>query len=111
MIKLGIVGISEGNGHPYSWGAIINGYDREAMASCPFPVIPQYLGERPDSDFGIGDARVTHIWTQDTDASGHIARASKIETVAMGSNNPIASNAGPVNKAKNRRVEIVVVKA
>ena len=82
MIKLGIVGMSEGNGHPYSWGAIINGYDREAMASCPFPVIPQYLGERPVSDFGIGDARVTHIWTQDRAISEHVAKASKIECVA-----------------------------
>lgn len=81
MLRLGMVGISEGNGHPYSWGAIINGYDRGAMASCPFPVIPQYLGERGQSDFGIGDARVTHIWTQDPDASCDIARASKIETV------------------------------
>lgn len=81
MTKLGIVGLSEGNGHPYSWGAIINGYDREAMASCPFPVIPQYLGEREESEFGIGDSRVTHIWTQDSEISEHIARASKIETV------------------------------
>ena len=82
MIKLGIVGMSEGNGHPYSWGAIINGYDREAMASCPFPVIPQYLGERPAEDFGIGDARVTHIWTQDRKISEQIAGASKIEFIA-----------------------------
>lgn len=82
MTRLGIVGMSEGNGHPYSWAAIINGYDRDAMASCPFPVIPQYLGERDEADFGIGDARVTHIWTQDADISRHIARASKIEHIA-----------------------------
>lgn len=82
MIKLGIVGMSEGNGHPYSWGAIINGYDREAMASCPFPVIPQYLGERPATDLGIGDSRVTHIWTQDRAISEDIAKAAKIESIA-----------------------------
>lgn len=82
MIKLGIVGMSAGNGHPYSWGAIINGYDREAMASCPFPVIPQYLGERRQADFGIGEARVTHIWTQDREVSEDIARAARIESVA-----------------------------
>lgn len=82
MIKLGIVGMSEGNGHPYSWGAIINGYDREAMASCPFPVIPHYLSERHESDFGIGEARVTHIWTQDRKISEDIAKAAKIEFVA-----------------------------
>ncbi|HET6453526.1 MAG TPA: Gfo/Idh/MocA family oxidoreductase [Armatimonadota bacterium] len=82
MIKLGIVGMSDGNGHPYSWAAIINGYDREAMASCPFPVIPQYLGERSEEHFGIGDARVTHIWTQERKVSEHIAKASKIEFIA-----------------------------
>ena len=81
MLKLGIVGLSEGNGHPYSWAAIINGYDREAMASCPFPVIPQYLGARSESDFGIEDARVTHIWTQDQELSKLVARAAKIEKV------------------------------
>ena len=26
-INLGLIGISEGNGHPYSWSAIINGYN------------------------------------------------------------------------------------
>ena len=81
MLKLGMVGLSEGNGHPYSWAAIINGYDRTAMDSCPFPVIPQYLGQRPDSDFGIDDARVTHIWTQDQELSRQVARASKIEKI------------------------------
>ena len=29
MIKLGIIGFSKNNGHPYSFSAIINGYDRE----------------------------------------------------------------------------------
>ena len=82
MIKLGIIGMSEGNGHPYSWGAIINGFDREAMASCPFPVIPQYLGERPAEDFGIGEARVTHIWTQDRKISEQVAGAARIGFVA-----------------------------
>lgn len=29
MKKIGILGVSEGNGHPYSFSAIINGYDDE----------------------------------------------------------------------------------
>ncbi len=82
MLKLGMVGMSEGNGHPYSWAAIVNGFDREAMASCPFPVIPQYLGAADEADFGVDDARVTHIWTQDRAISEHIARASKIEHIS-----------------------------
>ena len=42
-IKIGIIGMSHGNGHPYSWSAIVNGYDHEYMKDCPFPVIQDYL--------------------------------------------------------------------
>ena len=42
-LKIGIIGSSPGNGHPYSWSAIINGYDEKHMKMCPFPVIPKYL--------------------------------------------------------------------
>ena len=30
-LKLGVIGLSEGNGHPYSWSAIFNGYDSVEM--------------------------------------------------------------------------------
>ncbi len=36
MLKLGIMGLNEGNGHPYSFAAIFNGYDEGALAECPF---------------------------------------------------------------------------
>ena len=76
-IKLGIIGISEGNGHPYSWSAIFNGYDTQAMKLCPFPVIPQYLSEREfPSDFLTEIGEVTHIYTQDYELSKQIAKAS-----------------------------------
>jgi hypothetical protein len=66
MIKIAILGRSEGNGHPYSWSAIINGeYNEELMRSCPFPVIYQYLSAQPKGNLGIEGARVTHIWAQD----------------------------------------------
>ena len=39
QLKLGIIGISEGNGHPYSWAAIFNAYNPEIMKTCPYPVI------------------------------------------------------------------------
>ena len=83
MIKLGIIGMSEGNGHPYSWAAIINGYDKGAMGSCPFPVIPEYLGAQAYPDDFISGARVTHIWTQEHEVSAHIAAASKIKTIVQ----------------------------
>ncbi len=44
-IRLAMLGMIEGNGHPYSWSAIVNGYNPKEMAQCPFPVIPQYLAD------------------------------------------------------------------
>lgn len=81
MYKLGIIGLSPGNGHPYSWSAIFNGYDKPKMAECPFPVIPEYLGREEASAFGIEGAKVTHIWTQDVENSRQVAEASLIENV------------------------------
>lgn len=81
-IKLGIIGLSEGNGHPYSWSAIFNGYNQEEMAKCPFPVIPEYLSKQNYPEDFLGDlAEVTHIWTQDKSISKDVARAAKIEFV------------------------------
>ena len=31
-IRIAMLGMVEGNGHPYSWSAIFNGYDPEKMA-------------------------------------------------------------------------------
>ncbi|MEJ1935652.1 Gfo/Idh/MocA family oxidoreductase, partial [Nostoc sp. NIES-2111] len=80
-LSFGILGLSPGNGHPYSWSAIFNGYDRDAMATCPFPVIPAYLAERTFPDDAIAGARVTHVWTQDRAVSEHVAQASRIDRV------------------------------
>ena len=81
-LKLGVIGISEGNGHPYSWSAIFNGFDNEIMGNCPFPVIPEYLSkERFPENYLNHLAEVTHIWTQDRDLSEHVAKAARIQTV------------------------------
>ena len=71
----------DGNGHPYSWSAIFNGYDREAMAKCPYPTIPDYLGKQPKESFGIPGAKVTHIWTDDHADAEQVAKASLIPNV------------------------------
>ncbi len=80
-IRLGVLGLSPGNGHPYSWAAIFNGYDPAAMASCPFPVIPEYLGQRTFPEDSLAGAQVTHVWTQDRAISEHVAAAARIPTV------------------------------
>ena len=55
MIRIGIIGLSPGNGHPYSWAAICNGYNTEAMSNCPFPIIPEYLAKETWPDAQIAD--------------------------------------------------------
>lgn len=80
-LKLGVIGLSEGNGHPYSWTAICNGYSPDRMKVCEFPVIPQYLAEQHWPDARISGVEVTHIWTQDTEQSHRVAKASLIPNV------------------------------
>lgn len=80
-IKLGIIGLSPGNGHPYSWSTIFNGYDREVMQECPFPVIPKYLAQQNFPEDTIEGATVTHVWAQEKMAAEHIAKATLIENV------------------------------
>lgn len=73
--------MSEGNGHPYSWSAIFNGYAPVIMAECGFPGILGYLGQQSFPHDCIPGARVTHVWTQDKALSHHIADATFIDTV------------------------------
>ena len=79
--RIGVVGMSEGNGHPYSWSAIFNGYDRVAMENCGFPVIPRYLEEQRWPDARIPNAEVVAAWTQDNRLSEHLAAAANIPKV------------------------------
>jgi predicted dehydrogenase len=78
MMRLGVIGLSEGNGHPYSWSAICNGYDKQTMERCPFPVIPKYLAEKTFPEDRLADVQVTHIWTENRDTSHDIAMATNI---------------------------------
>jgi len=81
MIRLGIIGLSSGNGHPYSWSAICNGYDPKEMMRCGFPGIPAYLGKQDWPSAKLHGVEVTHLWTQERVLSDHIARASLIANV------------------------------
>ncbi len=80
-IRLAMLGMIEGNGHPYSWSAIINGYDPNEMAKCPYAAIPVYLGKQDLATMGIPGARVTHVWTDDPSDAPKVAAASLIEHV------------------------------
>lgn len=80
-LSLGVIGLSPGNGHPYSWAAIFNGYDPIQMESCGFPVIPRYLEKQQFPEDAIQEAKVTHVWTQELSLSQQISRASLIPNV------------------------------
>lgn len=80
-LKLGIIGLSKGNGHPYSWSAIFNGYNKTYMGKCPFTVIPKYLSKQNFPEDCIKNATVSHIWTQDKKMSENISKASKIKNI------------------------------
>lgn len=83
-IRLAVLGSSVGNGHPYSWSAIFNGYDREAMVKeCPYPGIPEYLEKESADTLTIPGARVTHIHCAGNGGftAEHVAKCSRIPSV------------------------------
>ena len=80
MLRIGLVGLSEGNGHPYSWSAIFNGFDK--TKECPFEVIPEYLGKQSfPKDFLSDLGKVTHIYTQDRKISEKVAEFARIDNI------------------------------
>lgn len=72
-LRIGMIGFTEGNAHPFSWSAMINGaYDAPLMQEyCKtlYPTIPQYLGKQPAHTLGIPSVKVTHICF-----TGHVGR-------------------------------------
>ena len=80
-IKLGLIGFTKGNGHPYSWSAIFNGYNKKLMSKCGFPVITKYLEKKSFPKDQIKNAKVTHIWTQDHKISKKISKTTYIANI------------------------------
>jgi len=81
-LRIGVIGMSEGNGHPYSWSAIFNGYNTDYMKDCPFPAIPEYLAKQKFPEDSLGHlGNVTHVWAQDKKIAEHIAVSSNIASV------------------------------
>lgn len=83
MLKFGIVGMNEGNGHPYSFTAAFNGFNAAALETeCSFPIIREYLTNHHRNQEFIPDAAVTHIWTQSPELSRSVAKVSNIPHIA-----------------------------
>lgn len=80
-LRLAMLGMIEGNGHPYSWSGIVNGYSPVEMAKCPYAGIIAYMGKQPLESIRIPGARVTHIWTDDPSDAPKVAAASLIKHI------------------------------
>ena len=80
-INIGILGVSEGNGHPYSFSSILNGYNRHHFKKSNWSVILNYLERREECEFCALDARITHVWCQDKTIAQEIANCCRINTV------------------------------
>lgn len=81
MKKIGMIGMSPGNAHPYSWTAIINGkFSAKEINEAGFPAVADYLEANRDT-LGINGAQVTHIWCDDFQRGVSIAKSGGIENV------------------------------
>jgi len=80
-LRIAMLGMIAGNGHPYSWSAIVNSFDRAAMARCPYSAILNYLGPLDEKDVNIPGAQVTHVWTDNPAEASEVAAASLIPNI------------------------------
>ena len=81
-IRLGIIGMTEGNGHPYSWSAMFNRYNVEAMTKeCPFPAIPAYLNKENWETMGIPGAKMEMVYCDNRKDAEHVSKLSLVPTV------------------------------
>lgn len=82
MVNLGILGFSPANGHPYSFSSIINGYDKKEYLKTEWTGILDYLEKREVQEIADLNAKVTHIWTQNSKLSEEISKCSYIENIS-----------------------------
>ena len=79
--KIGIIGYSEGNGHPYSFSSIFNGYNSKKFDK-EWSIIQNYLETKPKVDFINNLARVEKIWTPSIERSLSIKESCNINTIS-----------------------------
>lgn len=106
-IKLGVIGLSHGNGHPFSWSAICNGWDNEILKACisrSFERLARECRENNDENAARNNSvvannimnylsvknpeqdklrgmTVTHIWTQEPILSESLQKGLNIPHV------------------------------
>ncbi|MCI4662931.1 MAG: Gfo/Idh/MocA family oxidoreductase [Neomegalonema sp.] len=83
--RVGVLGFSAGNGHPYSFSAILNGFEPAAFPA-QWAGIRRYLEAREPEEFGLTcrglPVRVTRVWCPERAEAEQIAAACRIEAVS-----------------------------
>lgn len=62
VTRIGLIGFSENNGHPYSFTTIINGFQPGLLAAIGWGQIEAYMSREADGWSGCPGAQVTHVW-------------------------------------------------
>ncbi len=81
MKKVGIIGYNKGNGHPFSFSAIINNYNRRSFEKCGWDIILRYLNKRKKKEFGIKNLKVTHVYMPQKKMANALAESCYVENV------------------------------
>lgn len=81
MKKVGIIGYNKGNGHPFSFSAIINSYNQRSFAKLGWNIILKYLEKRRKKEFGIKDLKVTHVYMPQKKMANALAEACYIKNI------------------------------
>lgn len=76
-----MIGYNSENGHPYSFSAIVNGYDKNFMKKSRYPQIYNYLENRKKADFDIQEVEITHLWTPFYEISEEISKCCLIKNI------------------------------
>ncbi len=85
-LKYGVIGLSSGNGHPYSWSIACNGYKKNKIKQIPFKRVRDYLPKYEIDLYKVEGAEVTHIWTQSKKTSQSIASICNIKNISKNLN-------------------------
>ena len=77
-----MVGTSKNNGHPYSFSALINGYNPRKFFKCGWNVIDTYMKKNSKlASNGIDGLKVTHAWTQHLSMTETLAESCEIDNI------------------------------
>lgn len=80
-MNVGVIGESKDNGHPYSWPAIINGFEYNLLNQIPFPAIRKYLIDKDCNQVLDPNIKVTKIFCENTKYAKNVAEFSRINKV------------------------------